>query len=233
MGIDPLALGNHKLNTSCLATLAADLSVAFDAQVTYGYTADEEPYEAVVLGIAGEGKARQLKLWDNDYFHTERAPGEEDGLQYDCYHFDDGTRCNTTMWIYKDCFETTFYFIGRWFWYHSTFTGEHDDWEHMLAYRRKIQEEIMLMGGDTAVIHPDSSYHQLMHPDPYIEAFSTIVANIKTQPNFLDVSAWLRNDDAPFPDNPLLFLDDFSYWPTAEQMVARARRAGKLLPKTR
>lgn len=231
MGIDPCALGKHKLNTTSLAALAEDLAIVFDAQVTYGYQADEAPYDEVVLGIAGKGKTRKLTLREEDYFHTDREPGYEDGLRYECYPFDDGTECDTTMWIYKDCFEATYYFIGRWYWYRSTFTGHDDNWEYMLEYRRRIFEEIKLMGGDRAVICPDSSYHGLMDPDPYTDSFSTIEAYIKSHPSFLDVSAWLRDDSSPFPENPLLYLDDFSYWPTVEQMQERWVRAGKMKPQ--
>lgn len=227
MGIDPETLGNHKLNTHSLATLAQDLSAVFDAEVTYVYEPDEEPYDSVTPGIAGEGKARKLTLRKYEPFDTEAEPGDEGGMQYECYPFDDGCGCNTTMLIYKDCFETTYYFVGRWHWYRRAFTGEYDDWEYMLEYRRKIQEEITLMGGGAAVIYPDTCYYELTTPDPYIESFSAIVAQIKPHPNYLDFSAWLRDDHAPFPENPLLFFDYFSYWPTAEQMVARAQRGGK------
>ncbi len=229
MGIDPNPIGNHKLNTTSIATLAQDLSKILDAEVTYGYQGYEEPYDDVVLGIVGAGKSKQVRLLENDYLHKERGEaGDEEGLQYECSGFNDGYGCNTWINIYKDCFDPPYYFAGRWYFYQRIFIGECDDWAHMFAYRRKIFEEIQLFGGDAVLIHADSSSPNVLEDDPYIIPFNRIVENVKTHPGFLDVSVWLRDDAAPFMENPLIFFDDFSYWPSPEQMIERALRAGKL-----
>ena len=228
MGIDPNALCNHKLNTTNISTLAADLSVILDAAVTYGYQQSEEPFDDVVLGIAGAGKSKLVRLREYDYLHTDRDPEDEHGAQYECSGFDDGTGCEVWMNIYKDCFEASCYFIGRWGWYVRTFTGENDSWEHMLEYRRKIWEETKLFGGDTALIYADSGSAYVLKGDPHNIPFAHIVENMISHPGFLNVSAWMRDESAPFVDDPMVFLDDFSFWPSTEQMMERARRAGKL-----
>jgi hypothetical protein len=229
MGVDPTALGNHRLNTTGIAALAADLSTIFNAEVTYGYQQDDEPFDDVVLGIAGAGKSK--KMWLRDYENPlAPRPPHDNGLQYECSGFDNGCGEEISMNIYRDSFEATPYFGGRWGYYVRTYNGRYGGWPQMLAYRRKVYGQIQLLGGDTALIYADSGSGYALQGNPYHTPFHQLVQHMVSHPGFLRVSDWMRDENAPFLDDPMVFLDDFSYWPSDAQMVERAIRAGNMEP---
>ena len=92
MGCDIVATANHRLDTTSIERLAADVSARMQAVVMYGY--DDADFNFVELGTTGSGQ-RVLRL--SSLIEESDTPAT---IVYQLYDSNDYEQYNT--WIYRD-----------------------------------------------------------------------------------------------------------------------------------
>lgn len=215
MGCDILATANHRLDTTSIERLATDLSARLQARVKYGHYND-------VLDFMEEGGVGA----GDRVLHLCNALEESDDkgtIVFELY--DSENYSQYYIWIYRDSFRAfADYPSGRFGIFCRTFTGKYRYWERELQYRKDVYTEVLLLGGDTAIYHGDQCGASFVGYDAETMPFATILERVKALKNVVNMSGWLRSFSGNYLGNePDAFIDDFSYWPTLEEILARSR----------
>jgi hypothetical protein len=205
MVCDISAIANHKLVTTGIAALAADIAARMNARVVYGTEHDLADF--VPAGEAGEG-TRTLRLCDL------REKG--DGPEVVAYELFDVPGTGTyNIWIYKDCFlSDAAYGPGRFGMFCKRFTGIYPDWEDVLQYRRDVHTEATLLGGDTAIYFGDQCGASFVGYDADSMPFAAILTKVLAlRGKALNIDDWLHSFSGTYEyREPDAFIDRFGCW---------------------
>lgn len=212
MGCDIVAIANHRLDTTSIDLLAADLSVRMNAMVKYGHRNDD--YDFVPVGVVGSGDCVLHLCCDLD---DDDEPGT---IVYELYDSVDYKSYNIS--IYRDCFHAfADYASGRFGIFCGSFTGRYKYWDTELQYRKDVYKEVVLLGGDTAIYTGDQCGASFVGYDADTKPFAAILEKVKALEKVVYVSDWLCGFSGTYQtEDPDAFVDDFLYWPD-EAAIAR------------
>lgn len=214
MGCDISAIANHRLDTSSIERLAADIAARMNARVVYGTEYNFADF--VPAGEAGQGP-RTLRLCDL------REDGDEPGIvAYELFDVPGTGEYN--IWIYKDCFLAgADYAPGRFGMFCKHFTGISTDWEDVLQYRKDVYAEATLLGGDTAIYYGDQGGASFVGYDAESKPFAAVLSKVAAlRGKAINIDDWLRGFSGTYERRePDAFIDNFGYWPEGAEIAAK------------
>lgn len=211
MGSDISAIANHALVTTSIALLAADIAGRMNVRVVYGTESNFADF--VPVGEAGEGE-RTLRLCDM----REKGDGPE-VVAYELFDVP-GTGTYST-YIYKDCFLAAADFMpGTYNLFCKHFTAPTTDWTAVTQYRRDVQAEATMLGGDTAIYYADQGAAAFIGYDADSMPFAVIINKvIALRGKALNIDNWLRDFSGTYERrDPDAFIDNFGFEPTASDI---------------
>jgi hypothetical protein len=203
MNSDILVLANHRLNTTNIETLATDIAQRFGATVVYG--TEDHFANFVAKGQAGAGE-RQMRLSDL------REPGDDtDIIVYELYDLPGTGTYN--IWIYGDCFQANANYGTDLFGaFIQHFTGQPSNWPGLMAFRKEVQTEAQLLGGDTAIYYSDGGDASFAAYDAEEMPFAAVLKKVQALGNkVIAIDDWL-SDQVVAGKKSQAFVDMFTNW---------------------
>lgn len=210
MGRDVDAIGNHKLRTDSLLSLAKDLSERFNSKVKYGYVNNENIEDDFLFkeqGSFGEGSPA---YYVHDTYHFDRIKQPEKYSDTICYEVlleQDPDEYNT--YIFKDAFLVEEHYDNRWWGFCRVFTHEYEYGPLTIDFRKEVRRQVFSFGGDSAIYFDDQAQGNNNTFDLEEISFNTFKQNLLNDGSILDISLWFDSGALPLKDYPLGFIDDF------------------------
>ncbi len=203
MNSDIHVLANHGLNTTNIEILATDIAQRFGATVVYG---TEDHYaNFTATGQIGDG-VRQMRLSDL------REPGDDaDIVVYELYDVPGTGTYN--IWIYRNSFQADAdYGEGQWGVFVQHFTGQPTDWPGLMAFRKEVQTEAQLLGGDTAIYYAEEGDASFAAYDAEEMPFAAVLKKIQALGNKVIAIDQCLNGQIVAGKKTQAFTDTFTNW---------------------
>jgi hypothetical protein len=203
MNSDVQVLANHRLNTTNIENLAADIAQRFGATVVYG--TEDHFANFVTKGQAGAG-ARQMRLSDL------REPGDDaDIVVYELYDVPGTGTYN--IWIFRDSFlADANYGEGQWGVFAQHFTGQPTNWNALMNYRRTVNNEVVQLGGDTAIYYAEDGDASFAAYDAEENTFASILGKVQLLGSkTVAIDNWLSGNIVAGKKTQA-FIDTFTNW---------------------
>ena len=216
MGCDISAIVNHRLTTSSIDVLAADIAARMQVRVVYG--TEHNFTDFVPAGEAGQGP-RTLRLCD-----MREDDDEPEIVAYELFNVP-GTG-DYSIYIYKDCFLAgTDYGPGRFGMFCKYFTGIYTDWEDVVQYRKDVCAEATLLGGNTAIYYGDQCGASFVGYDAESMPFAAVLSKVVAlRGKAVNIDDWLRGFSGTYERRePDAFIDNFSYWPNVADIMGKCK----------
>lgn len=217
MGHDVIAIGQHRIDTSAIITVARQLAPVFNATIRYGYVDEWENADKDISASFDFIEQGQIKMAGdaiytlNDFYYTDRI--HEPAFDHFTVDYELAYEMGGAAYkidILKNAFRRNANFDGRWWNFCRFFTGEIEDRSYLDAYRKEVYEEVKRMGGEFAVYVDDQGKSAWVDNDDQLE-WNTTLTKLKTEfvDDFVNVSSFFMNNHSYLHDFPLAFYDDF------------------------
>jgi hypothetical protein len=219
MGHDVIPIGQHRLDTSSIITIAQELADRFNATILYGYTDDrigknyQGSFKFIEQGRVKKVGSDSYILQDSLYMDRIYGPGKHDNEM--CYElYSESDYDNYHISIYETAFQCDAHFESRWWSFCRCFTGIITDVEflqYLNEYRKKIFNEIKRMGGELAIYGDDQGESAWLDYGGTMN-WKDMLIRLQTEfgDDFINISTFFKTKQPFRKDCPLAFFDDFA-----------------------